>query len=311
MRVLIAGATGAIGQALVRDLNADGHAVIGLARSAEAARQLNDAGAESVVADALDAAAVKDALARVRPDAVINELTSLPRRYTPDEMRAAADRDRTVRLRGNENLLAGMKALGVRRYILQSSGFWYGPGAGLAVEEEQFASDATPGVAASIRTYDELEAAAFSSAPPLEVVVLRYGFFYGPGTWFTKEGDVGEQVRQRQIPVIGQGQGVWSFVHVEDAAAATVVALGCAPGIYNIVDDHASEQRVWLPAFARYAGAAEPPRVTEEQALLAAGPDAVYYATRLRGASNRKAKRELRFNPRPLGWLTIDEARTT
>jgi nucleoside-diphosphate-sugar epimerase len=310
MRVLIAGATGAIGQALVRRLNADGHAAIGMARSAEAARQLNDAGAESVVADALDAASVNDAFARVRPDAVINELTSLPRRYTPDEMRAAADRDRTVRLRGNENLLAGMRALGIRRYILQSSGFWYGPGEGLAREEEPFASDATPGVAASIRSYEELEATAFSSAP-VEVAVLRYGFFYGSGTWFTKEGDMGEQVRKGQIPVIGEGQGVWSFVHVDDAAAATVVALGCAPGIYNIVDDQPSEQRTWLPAFARYAGAAEPPRVTEEQARIAAGPDAVYYATRLRGASNRKAKRELKFDPRPLGWLTIDEARTT
>jgi nucleoside-diphosphate-sugar epimerase len=310
MRVLIAGASGAIGQPLMARLKADGHTVIGMARSAEAARVLTNAGAEAVIADAVDAGSVKEALARARPDAVINELTSLPQHYTPEEMRAAVDRDRTVRLRGNENLLAGMQALGIRRYILQSSGFWYGPGAGLATEEEPFAPNASPGVAAGIRTYQELEAAAFGSKQ-LEVAVLRYGFFYGPGTWYTKEGDVGEQVRQRQIPVIGKGQGVWSFVHIDDAAAATVVALACAPVVYNVVDDTPCEQRTWLPAFARYAGAPEPPKVTEEQALEAAGPDVVYYATRLRGASNRKAKRELRFNPRPLGWLTIDEARTT
>ncbi len=303
MKVLIAGASGAIGQALVRHLKTAGETVIGMARSTEAAKALHAAGAESVLADALDAKAVKDALARLRPDAVVNELTSLPKRYTPQDMKAAAPRDSEVRVRGNENLLAGMEAAGIRRYLLQSSGFWYAPGPGLANEESPFASDASPGVAASVRTYQELEATAFSHAQ-LEVVALRYGFFYGPGTWYTREGDIGDQVRARQIPVIGEGRGVSSFVHIEDAAAATVAALHCAPGAYNIVDDDPSEQRVWLPAFARYAGAPDPPHVTEEQALQAAGADIVYYATQLRGASNSKAKRELRFRPRPLEWLS-------
>jgi nucleoside-diphosphate-sugar epimerase len=302
MKVLLAGASGAIGRALVRQLNAAGETVIGMARSPQAARVLADAGAESILADALDATAVKDALMQVRPDAVINELTALPRRYTPEEMRAAAPRDAEVRLNGNANLLAGTQTAGVRRYLLQSSGFWYEPGPGLAQENAQFAFDASPGIAAGARTYAELESAAFSN-DNLEVVALRYGFFYGPGTWFTREGDVGEQVRQGQVPIIGEGRGVWNWVHTEDAARATVAALHGGPGVYNIVDDDPAEQRIWLPAFARYVGAPAPPQLQEAQALESAGADAVYYATRLRGASNAKAKRELNFHPRPLEWL--------
>jgi len=139
--------------------------------------------------------------------------------------------------------------------------------------------------------------------PEFDAVALRYGFFYGPGTWFMSDSDMGEQVRQRQVPIIGYGQGVSSWVHIEDAADATVRALDCAPGPYNIVDDNPSKQRVWLTAFARSCGALAPPHVSEQQALQAAGPDAVYYATRLRGASNAKAKRGLGFYPRPLQWL--------
>ncbi len=303
MRILLAGASGAIGQALVRQLKAAGETVVGMARSSEAASTLAAAGAESILADALDAGAVMDALMRVRPNAVINELTALPRRYRSEEMAAAAPRDREVRLNGNAHLLAACEAGGVRRYILQSSGFWYEAGAGLADEASQFAFDASPGIAAGTRTYAELESAAFSHAR-MEAVALRYGFFYGPGTWFTPEGDVGEQVRQRQLPIVGEGRGVSSWVHIDDAAMATVAALHCAPGVYNIADDDPAEQRVWLPAFARYAGAPEPPRVSEEQALQAAGADAVYYATRLRGASNAKARRALNFHPRPLEWLS-------
>jgi nucleoside-diphosphate-sugar epimerase len=140
-------------------------------------------------------------------------------------------------------------------------------------------------------------------AGELQGVALRYGFFYGPGTWFTNDGDVASQVRERKYPITGSGQGVWSWVHVEDAAAATVAALECTPGVYNIVDDDPSELAVWLPAFAAFVEAPEPPRVSEEEVLRSAGPDPVYYATRLRGASNRKAKGELGLSPRRLEWL--------
>src|SRR5215471_16179669 len=271
MRILIAGASGAIGRPLVRRLRANRHAVFALARSPNSASALKEIGAEPVIADALDAAAVKAAVGRIRPDAVINELTSLPRHYTPAEMKAAAERDHKIRLEGNINLLAALRDAGVHRYLLQSSGFWYAPGAGLADESVPFISSASPGVEASAGTYLELEARA-SATPGIEFVALRYGFFYGPGTWYTREGDIGDQVRQQQVPIIGEGQGVYSFVHIDDAAEATAAALECPPGAYNVVDGNPSPQHLWLTAFARAAGAPAPPRVSEEEALRTSGP---------------------------------------
>src|SRR6516164_4731181 len=269
MRILIAGATGAIGRLSIRRLQANQHEVFALTRSPDSAPALREIGAEAAIADALDAAAVKTAVGRIRPDAVINELTSLPRHYRPADMKAAAERDRKVRVEGNINLLAVLRDVGVRRYLLQSSGFWYRPGAGLADESVPFISSASPRVEARARTYLELEAHA-SATPGIEFVALRYGFFYGPGTWYTREGDVGDQVRQQRLPIIGEGQGVYSFVHIDDAAAATAAALECAPGAYNIVDEKPSPQHLWLTAFARAAGAPAPPRVSEEEALRVA-----------------------------------------
>jgi 2-alkyl-3-oxoalkanoate reductase len=302
MRILLAGATGAIGRPLIRGLKQHGHSVFGLARSAESARTLAEMAAEALIGDALDAAAIGAAIAHVRPDAVVNELTSLPRHYTPAEMAAAAQRDRRVRVEGNVNLLAGIRESRVGRYVLQASGFLYAPGPGLADESSPLAVDASPRVAASARTYVQLEAAAFR-ASEIDCVAMRYGFFYGPGTWYTNASDMGEQVRRQKVPVIGAGQGVSSFVHIEDAASATIAALECAPGLYNIVDDNPSRQRVWLPAFARACGAPEPLQISEQEALATSGADSVYYATRLRGASNEKARHELNFRPRPLEWL--------
>jgi nucleoside-diphosphate-sugar epimerase len=302
MRVVIAGASGAIGRALLRRLRANQHEVFALTQSRDSTPALKQLGAEPVIADALDAAAVKAAIGRIRPNAVINELTSLPRHYTPAEMKAGAERDRKVRVEGNMNLLAALRDTGVRRYLLQSSGFWYAPGAGLADESVPFITRASPGVEASARTYMELEARA-SATPGIEFVALRYGFFYGPGTWYTCKGDMGDQVRQQRVAIIGEGQGVYSFVHIDDAAGATDAALEGPPGAYNIVDGNPLPQHSWLTAFARAAGAPAPPRVSEEEALRASGPDAVYYATRLRGASHEKAWRELEFRPRPLEWI--------
>ena len=179
MRILIGGATGAIGRPLVRRLRANRHEVFALTRSPDSAPALEEIGAEAVIGDALDPAAVKAAVGRVRPDAVINELTSLPRHYTSTEMTAAAERDRKVRVEGNINLLAALREAGVRRYLLQSSGFWYAPGAGLADESVPFISSASPGVEASARTYLELEARA-SATPGIEFVALRYGSFTAP-----------------------------------------------------------------------------------------------------------------------------------
>lgn len=304
MKVLVVGATGAIGRPLIKSLKLAGHTPFGMVRSQSSRASLSDLGAEAVVADALDAASVSAAVDKVRPDVIINELTSLPKHYTPTEMKAAAERDSRVRMEGNRNLIAAAKQSGVRRLLVQSAGFWYVPGEGLAGESERFATEATAGVAASARQYIDLEAMTLAQSE-FAGVALRYGFFYGPGTWFNPDGDVGEQVRHQQVPIIGNGQGVWNWVHIDDAAEATTRALECAPGAYNLVDDNPSEQRVWLTAFARFCGAPEPQQISEEQAFQAAGQDAVYYATRLRGASNAKAKRELGFHPRPLEWLAV------
>lgn len=303
MRILVAGATGAIGKPLVRRLRASGHNVFAMVRSTASVAAVVADGAETVVADALDPAAVRAAVERVRPEVIINELTSLPRHYTPSEMKAAAERDGRVRLEGNRNLLLAGLANGVRRFLVQSSGFWYAPGSGLAAETEPFALDASPAIAAGSRRYAELEAQV-SGRQDIVGVALRYGFFYGPGTWYTPEGDIGEQVRQQQIPIIGDGGAVYSWVHIEDAAIATASALECAPGAYNIVDSDPIEQRAWLPAFARLSGAPTPPQIAEDRASSEFGADAVYYAMRLRGASNEKAIKHLGFRPRRLEWLT-------
>ena len=302
MKVFVAGATGAIGRPLINSLTLAGHSAFGMVRSQSSSASLSDSGAEPLVADALDASSVTAAVAKVRPDVIINELTSLPKHYRPDDMQAAAERDARVRLEGNKNLILAAQQTGVRRVLVQSTGFWYTPGEGLADEDEPFAYSASPAVANGAQRYAELEAMTLGRTE-FDAVALRYGFFYGPGTWFMPDGDMGEQVRQQQVPIIGNGQGVWSWVHIDDAADATVRALDCAPGPYNIVDDNPIEQGVWLSAFARYCGGPEPPHISEQQALLAAGPDDVYYATRLRGASNAKAKRKLGFRPRPLQWL--------
>jgi nucleoside-diphosphate-sugar epimerase len=173
---------------------------------------------------------------------------------------------------GNINLLAALRDAGVRRYLLQSSGFWYAPGEGLADETVPFIASASPGVEASARTYMELESRA-SATPRIEFVALRYGFFYGPGTWYTRDGDIGDQVRRQQLPIIDEGKGVYNFIHIDDAAGATVAALECPPGAYNIVDGNPSPQRVWLTAFARAAGAPAPPRVSEEGVIAESVPN--------------------------------------
>jgi nucleoside-diphosphate-sugar epimerase len=303
MKVFVAGANGAIGRPLVKALIAAKHEVVGMATSAAGTDALRNQGAQGVVLNALDAKHVEEEIARIRPDAIIDELTSLPKRYTPEEMRAAAPRDRQVRLQGGGNLLTAAASLGVKRYVVQSTGFFYGPGQGLASESEDLAKNASPGVAGAVATYSRLEDRLFSN-PDLEGVALRYGFFYGSGTYHDAEnGSITQQVREGQYPVIEPGTGVFSFIHIQDAAAATVAALEIPPGVYNIVDNDPSPMAIWLPAFAEYVGAPAPPRIAEQDAVQRHGSDSAYYAVRLRGASNAKAKRVFGFAPRKLEWL--------
>jgi nucleoside-diphosphate-sugar epimerase len=299
VKIFIAGATGAIGQPLIAELIRQGHAVTGMTTSAAGAAKLARAGAGVARVSALDAPAVDAAIHDASPDVIIDELTSLPR--DPADMAASFKRDRQVRIEGGGNLLRAAVAHGVRRYIQQSSGFFLAPGPGLGDESQPLAVDASPRVSLSSRSYTELEDRL--AAAPLEGIALRYGFFYGPNTWYNPDGAVAEQVRQQHVPIIGKGEGVYSWVHIDDAATATVAALNAPPGKYHVVDDDPSPLHVWLPAFARFVGAPPPPHLTEEQALAAAGEDTIYYQTKLRGASNAKAKRALGFRPRRLEWL--------
>jgi 2-alkyl-3-oxoalkanoate reductase len=300
MKVFIAGASGAIGQPLVAELIRQGHTVIGMTHSDAGAQRLGNAGATVARVSAFDEAGLAEALERSSAEVVIDELTALPKH--PSDLAAAGPGDRKLRIEGGGNLFRAAQAAGVRRYIQQSSGFFLKAGSGLADESESLAIDASPGVAANARAYAELEKRLFS-APAMEGVALRYGFFYGPNTWYHPDGASADQVRKQQMPIIGRGEGVWSWIHIEDAALATVAALTGPAGVYNIVDDDPSPVHVWLPAFARFVGAPEPPHVTEQQARATVGEEPIYYQTRLRGASNRKAKQALNFRPRRLEWL--------
>jgi nucleoside-diphosphate-sugar epimerase len=301
MRVFVAGASGAIGQPLIAELVRQGHTVTGMTRSDAGAKHLVAIGATAVQVSAFDGPAVEQALRRSRAEVVIDQLTALPKH--PSELAAAAAGDRKLRLEGGGNLHRAAQASGMRRYIQQTSGFFLKAGSGLADESERLAIDASSGVAASARTYAELEARVLNSGE-MEGIALRYGFFYGPNTWYCPEGAAADQVRRQELPIVGQGEGVWSFVHIEDAALATVAALTAPPGIYNVVDDDPAPVRLWLPAFARWVGAPPPPRMTEQEAREAGGEDAVYYGTKLRGSSNKKAKKTFDFRPRRLQWLS-------
>jgi len=303
MRVFVAGASGAIGQPLIAELLKHGHAVVGMTTNETRARNLERQGAEASIVDAFDAEAVEAALRRAKADVVIDELTSLPKELS--DMAKYAAGDRRLRIEGGGNLLRAAIACGAGRYLQQSSGFFLkAPKATLADETSPLDVNASSSVAASAQTYTELEARLFGSSA-IEGVALRYGFFYGPKTWYHPGEAAANMVAKRQNPVVGDGEGVSSFVHIDDAAVATVAALSAEPGVYNLVDDDPSPQAVWLPAFASFLGAPEPPHRSEAEVRETAGEDAVYYATKLSGASNEKAKRVLGWKPRRLLWLNV------
>jgi len=304
MKTFVAGGTGAIGRPFIAQLLARGHTVTALTRSSEKAQALMDQGVELAIADVFDAEAVKAVVSRAQPEVVIEQLTALPKTYTRESMNAAAALNNRIRFEGGANVLAAAQAASVRRYLRQSVAFYAVPGPGLADEDTPLAFDASPGVAAGAREITEVEHRLLGS-PNIEGIVLRYGFFYGPGTWFNPDGDVARQVRQQQFPIIGNGEGVWSWLHIEDAAAATIAAAEQGnPGTYLIAGDQPLAVREWLPAFARWLNALSPPQISVEDALKEdGGADAVYYGTQMRGVANTKAKRELNFQPRALEWI--------
>jgi 2-alkyl-3-oxoalkanoate reductase len=305
MRVFVAGATGAVGKRLVPGLVEAGHEVIGTTRSAAKADQVRADGGEPVVVDVLDADAARAAVIEAKPDAVVHQATALASMGT-NLRKFDADFALTNRLRteGTHHLLAAARDAGTQRFVVQSFTGWPNIREGSSVKTEDDPLDPDPPAAcretlAGIRYLDE----TVPVAEGIDGVVLRYGAFYGPGTSLWDGGAHVELIRKRRFPIVGSGAGVWSFVHMDDVASATVAAVEqAAPGIYNIVDDEPAPVSVWLPYLAEVLGAKPPRRVPRWVGRLAGGSFAVSMMEQVRGSSNAKAKREWRWQPAYPSW---------
>ena len=299
MRVFVAGAAGAIGARLVPRLVARGHDVTASTRGSDGLERLRALGAEPVVMDGLDGGSVGEAVARAEPEAIIHQMTALA--GTPDLRRFDRWFAMTNRLRteGTGHLLAAAEACGVRRFVAQSYTGWNNERNGGLVKTEDDPLDPSPAGAqreslAAIRFLEKAVRVA-----PLEGIVLRYGNFYAPGD---SDGMV-ELLRKRMLPVIGSGAGIWSWVHLDDAAEATVAALERGtPGVYSIVDDEPAPVSEWLPFMARAVGARPPLRVPAWLGRLAAGEVVTRWMTEARGSSNARARRELAWRPTWSSW---------
>ena len=295
MRVFVAGATGAIGRQLVPQLVAAGHQVTASTRSPDKVGGLRAAGADPVVLDGLDGAAVGAAVAAAEPEVIAHEMTAIPPNISFRRFEQTFGATNKLRTAGVDHLLAAATAQGVPRFIVQSFAGWpYAlPGNPVKTEDDPLTDNPPAAMRSTLDAIRHLEHAVTSA--PLAGLVLRYGGLYGPGS----SDALVPMLKRRQVPVVGDGAGTWSFVHVTDAAGATVAAVQSgAPGIYNIVDDEPVTVAEWLPWMARAVGARPPFRVPAWVGRLAAGEAGLYMMTKVRGCCNAKAKREL-------GWQLV------
>ena len=303
MKVFVAGATGAIGTQLVPRLVGKGHDVVGMTRSESKQDQVRALGATPVVADALDPGRVAELLATVEPDVIVHQLTAIS---TPDPRHFDRDFALTNRLRteATDHMLSAGRAVGIQRFVVQSYCAWPYARVGGPVKSEGDPLDPKPAreMRKSLAAIRHLEAAVLG-AHWTEGIVLRYGAFYGPGTSLSPGGVQFEMVRKRRYPVVGGGGGVWSFVHIADAADATVEAVEHGGrGVYNVADDEPAPVAEWLPALAQMLGAKKPRRVPRFFGRMFAGEAGAVMMTEIRGASNAKAKRELGWRPQHSSW---------
>jgi len=305
MKVFVAGATGALGKQLVPQLVAKGHEVVGMTRTEAKRDQLRSVGAQPVVADALDGDAVERAVGEAEPDVIVHQLTAIP----PAINMRHFDRDfaltNRLRTEGTDHLLSAGRAAGVKRVVAQSNILIYArTGGPIKDEDAPLDNNPPPSMRQGLEAIRHLEEAV-TAAHWTEGLLLRYGWFYGPGTSAGLDplGSQTEMIRKRQFPIVGAGTGMWSFIHIEDAATATVAAVEGGPaGVYNVVDDEPAPASEFLPVLAAAVGAKRPLRVPRWVGRLAAGEPAVMAMTDLRGASNEKAKRELGWQPRYASW---------
>jgi 2-alkyl-3-oxoalkanoate reductase len=298
MRVFVAGATGTIGRQLVPQLLAAGHQVTATTRSPAKVDGLRAAGADPVLLDGLDGAAVGAAVATAKPEVIVHEMTAIPADISFRKFDQTFGPTNKLRTTGVDHLLAAATAQGVPRFVVQSFAGWpYAlPGNPVKTEDDPLAENPPAAMRSSLDAIRHLERAVTTA--PLAGLVLRYGGLYGPGS----SDALVPLLKRRQVPIVGDGGGVWSFLHVADAAGATVAAVqGGAPGIYNIVDDEPARVADWLPVMARAVGARSPLRVPAWVGRLAAGEAGLYMMTKIRGCSNAKAKAELGWQ---LAWPT-------
>jgi len=301
VRVFVAGGTGAIGRQLIPQLVTAGHPPVAMTRDPQKAARLRDAGAEAVVCDVFDRERLVAVVRDAAPEALVHQLTDLPAAMNPRRLGTLYEANNRVRREGTANLIAAGRQAAVGRIVVQSMGTWYRPEGGpVKSEDDPLWTDAPEPIGAAVRTIVEMERAVFQI--PV-AVVLRYGAFYGPGTWYAAEGDVGQRVRRRGLPIVGSGSGITSFVHIEDAAAAVLAALNAkSSGVYNIVDDEPAAASEWMPAYATALGAPPPRRVPEILARLVLGKPLTRWMTTMRGASNERAAAELGWRPRFRTW---------
>lgn len=305
LRVFVAGASGVIGRPLTRALADAGHYVTAMTRTPHKTHHLKALGATPVVCDALDPEAVKAVVAQAYPDVVVHQLTALPAGYNPRRMRQLCRETDRLRREGTDNLLAAARSAGAQKFVVQSVAFGYARTGGPVKSEDTPLDPAPPkAFADTAAALQHLEHAA-ASATDLQAVVLRYGFFYGPGTWYAPDGHFAHEARRRRLPIVAGGHGFFSFVHVADAAVATRLAVEAdVSGVFNIVDDEPATQAEWVPVYADAVGAPPPWHAPYWLARLAAGTSATEQITTLRGADNAKAKRELGWQPQLPSWRT-------
>jgi 2-alkyl-3-oxoalkanoate reductase len=300
MRVFVAGASGAIGKRLVPALVAAGHEVTGSTRKPANAKALTAAGAMPVVLDGLDAVAVGEAVAKAEPDVIVHQMTAIPTSAGFRNFDKVFATTNELRTKGLDHLMAAALASGTGRVIAQSFTGWPNirTGGPVKTEEDPLDPDPPANQRISMAAIQHVERTV-QGAPGVTGLALRYGMLYGPGT----ANEIAAMIRKRQFPLVGGGEGVWSFIHVEDAAQATAAAVERGPaGVYNIVDDEPAPVSVWLPAVAKAIGAKPPMRVPTWIGRIGAGEVGVSMMTRVRGSSNAKAKRELGWQPTWPTW---------
>jgi nucleoside-diphosphate-sugar epimerase len=307
VKILVAGATGALGKQLVPKLVARGHEVVGTTRSESKREAIFELGATPAVVDALDAEQVARVVAEAEPEVIVHELTALSGDFDLRHFDRTFAETNRLRTEATDHLLAAGRAVGVKRFVAQSYAGWPAARVGGPVKTEDDPLDHSPpeAVRSTLEAILYLESAV-TGADWTEGVVLRYGGFYGPGTSLAPDGgEMIEAVRKRKFPVVGNGAGVWSFIHIEDAADATLAAIEHGRrGVYNIVDDDPAPVTDWLPQVARAVGGKPPRHVPRWLGRLAAGEGGAVMMTEVRGASNAKARQELGWTPRHPSWRT-------